>query len=178
MNDDYAEITARDTVRIERLLPGSLQRVWDYLTVGDLRAQWLAGGDMPERTDADFALRFHNNALTDDANPPEKYRGRGGPHALPCRVTVWEPPHRLAYRWGEDGDEASEVLFELESRGDGVHLLLTHTRLPAHHMASVAAGWHTHLGILIARLSGDAPSGFWRTHTRLEADYAQRLAND
>ena len=42
-------------------------------------------------------------------------------------------------------------------------------------MLSVAAGWHTHLGILQARLDGSEPPGFWRTHTRLESEYAQRI---
>lgn len=31
------------TVRLERLLPGPVERVWDYLTQPDLRRTWLAG---------------------------------------------------------------------------------------------------------------------------------------
>lgn len=43
-------------------------------------------------------------------------------------------------------------------------------------MLSVAAGWHTHLDILADRLAGRTPEGFWRRHTRLEAEYARRLS--
>ena len=38
----YGELIEPATVRIERMLPGPIERVWDYLTDSDLRAQWLA----------------------------------------------------------------------------------------------------------------------------------------
>ena len=31
------------TVKMERLLPGPVERVWAYLTESDKRARWLAG---------------------------------------------------------------------------------------------------------------------------------------
>jgi hypothetical protein len=42
-------------------------------------------------------------------------------------------------------------------------------------MIGVAAGWHAHIGIPVDRLNGRAPQSFWPTHTRLEADYAERI---
>ena len=47
---DYGVRTAPDTVRIERLLPGPIERVWQYLTDPQLRAQWFAGGELEPRT--------------------------------------------------------------------------------------------------------------------------------
>jgi hypothetical protein len=72
--------------------------------------------------------------------------------------------------------EHSEVRFELTPRDDMVLLEVTHRRLARRdEMLSVAAGWHTHLSILAGRLSGRTPAGFWSTHTRLEAEYEQRI---
>jgi uncharacterized protein YndB with AHSA1/START domain len=45
--DDYGALTEPATLHIERLLPGPIERVWAYLTEGDLRRRWLASGDMP-----------------------------------------------------------------------------------------------------------------------------------
>jgi hypothetical protein len=42
-------------------------------------------------------------------------------------------------------------------------------------MVRVGSGWHTHLGILLDRLSGREPRPFWSTHARLEAEYDRRL---
>ena len=41
--NDLATATATDTVRLERLLPGPIERVWAYLTEPDKRATWFAG---------------------------------------------------------------------------------------------------------------------------------------
>lgn len=172
---DYGVRTAPDTVRVERLLPGPIERVWDYLTVGELRAQWLAGGDMEQRVGGGVELQFHNSALTeDDDAPPEKYAKHDNAR-VGGTITEIDPPRLLAYTWGEE-EGSSHVRFELSRQGDQVRLVVTHSRLPGRDdMLSVAAGWHTHLDILRDRMSGRTPEGMWRTHTRLEAEYAQRL---
>jgi uncharacterized protein YndB with AHSA1/START domain len=43
--DDYGVLTGTDTLTIQRRLPGPIERVWAYLTDGELRRQWLAAGD-------------------------------------------------------------------------------------------------------------------------------------
>lgn len=48
---DYGEVVEPGTVRIERLLPGPIERVWAYLTDVDKRATWLAGGLLEQVTD-------------------------------------------------------------------------------------------------------------------------------
>ena len=88
------------------------------------------------------------------------------------RITVCEPPRRLGYTFAAD----SEVLFELTPKADKVRLVVTHSRIASHAMmTSVSAGWHTHLDILAASLEGREPESFWAKHTRLEAEYDQRL---
>ncbi|QNP41889.1 SRPBCC family protein [Lysobacter solisilvae (ex Woo and Kim 2020)] len=174
---DYGVRTAPDTVRIERLLPGPIERVWRYLTDPELRAQWFAGGDIEPRTGGHLDLRFHNSALTEnDDPPPPKYAAHAGEFHMQCTVTEFDPPHVLGFTFGS-GESPSQVHIELTARGDEVQLLLVHSRLATRDgMLSVSAGWHAHLNILRDRMSGRTPDGLWRTHTRLEAEYAQRLA--
>ena len=45
----YGERIDETTVRFERLLPGPIERVWQYLTDGDKRAKWLCGGEKKPR---------------------------------------------------------------------------------------------------------------------------------
>ncbi|MEZ0470301.1 SRPBCC family protein [Luteimonas salinilitoris] len=177
MNDAYAELTASDTVRIERLLPGPIERVWAWLTEPDKRRQWLAGGGMELRVGGAVELRFRHAELSPVQGPvPERYREmHENGHVNHGRVTTCDPPRRLAYTWGDTGDDASEVAFELSPQGDRVLLVLTHRRLQRSDMASVASGWHAHLCILLDRLHDRLPANFWIAHTRLEREYAKRL---
>lgn len=174
---DYGTLHAPDTVRIERLLPGPLHRVWRYLTEADARAQWLAGGDMDLRPGGRVDLVFRNDALsTEPSAPPPKYAHLTGEHRLTGRIIACEPMRLLAFTWSEAPD-ASEVRFDLEEEGEHVRLTVTHRRLASQGaILSVSAGWHAHLDILRERLNGAAPSAFWPRHTALEAEYGARLA--
>lgn len=175
--DDYGTVTAPDAVRIERLLPGPIERVWDYLVEPRLRATWLAAGAFESRVGGRVELLFDHATLTpDDDAPPPKYADLRDGARMAGRITQFDPPHRLAYTWGEAEGADSHVLFELVPRGERVQLVVTHTRLPSREqMLSVAAGWHAHLDILRDRLDARAPQGFWRRHTALEADYERRI---
>lgn len=176
--NDYLVAPTTDSLRAERLLPGPLERVWSYLTDSQLRSQWLAGGEMQLQVGGDVEHNFHNSELTkNDDEPPEKYRDGGCPVNMHGRITVCEPMHLLGYTWGEGSADPSEVRFELTARGKQVLLVVTHSRLARRDARlSVAAGWHTHLDILAARLEAREPEGFWRRHTQLEAEYDQRIA--
>lgn len=176
----YGNLVTEDTIRFERLLPGPIERVWAYLTESDKRALWLAEGPMALVIGGDIALHFRNADLSqDDDRAPEKYRDYENCGSVFGRITRCEPPFRLNYTWtdlpGDIDAEDSEVGFELTIEGDRVRLVLIHRRLHAHELLSVAGGWHTHLGILEDRLTDRAPRPFWRTHTRTEAEYAERL---
>jgi uncharacterized protein YndB with AHSA1/START domain len=47
-----------DTVQFERLLPGPIDVVWEYLTVPDRVASWLAHADIEPRTGGAASLQW------------------------------------------------------------------------------------------------------------------------
>ena len=170
VDDGYAILTAPDTVRLQRWLPGPIERVWAYLTEGDLRRRWLAAGDMELRIGAPFELVWRNDELTDP--PGTRPAGFGSEHRMTCRITELDPPRRLAFSWQGSGD----VSFDLEPRDDGVLLTVTHQRLPDRGtMLMVGAGWHMHQAILVARATGGRSAAFWDGWVRLRGDYDRRL---
>ena len=68
--DDYGKVIAPGTVRLERLLPGPIERVWDYLTDSQKRGMWLAAGAMELRVGGRVEHIFRNGALTENDDPP------------------------------------------------------------------------------------------------------------
>lgn len=173
MNDDHGVLTAPDTVRIERLLPGSIDRVWAWITEEDKRALWLARGTVELRVGGRVELTFRHSELTHaDDHPPAKYADMADHAELRGQVTACEPPHLLAHTWGGQG----EVRYELSEAAGGVRLVITHLHLSGRDdVLSVSAGWHAHLALLVAQLQGREPPRYWQLHTRLEAEYAARL---
>lgn len=173
----HAERLGTDRIRLQRLLPGPIERVWAYLTEPELRATWLADGAMDLKTGGDVELVFRNSSLTGHADdrPPARYAELAGAVSMHGRITACKPPQLLAYTWAEGDDGCSEVRFQLSAEGDEVRLVVEHSRLGAREaLLSVSGGWHTHLDILVDRLAGRTPAPFWQTHDRLEAEYAQR----
>jgi uncharacterized protein YndB with AHSA1/START domain len=175
-SQEFGVATAPDTVRLERRLPGPVERIWAYLTDSELRGKWLATGAMEPRVGGRVELHFEHARLSEVIESvPAKYAGQEVSDVA-GRVVRWEPPRVLAYTWGESHGGESEVTFELTPLGDEVQLVVTHRRLANRdQMTSVAAGWHAHLGILIDHRAGRPPKGFWETHTHLEAEYDRRL---
>ena len=166
---DYATVTAPRTVRLQRLLPGPVERVWAYLTQSDLRRQWLAAGDMDLQVGAPFELTWHNDTLTDP--PGARPEGFGTEHRMQSRITELDPPRRLAFTWG-----GGEVTFELEPRGNQVLLTLVHAGISDRsNMVMIGAGWHMHLDVLAARAGGTACEPFWDGWLRLRDEYEQRI---
>jgi uncharacterized protein YndB with AHSA1/START domain len=162
-------------LRIERLLPGPPERIWAYLTESGKRALWLAGGPMGDAAGGKVELRFRHADLSAEKDPPARYGEYKEGHAVHGTLLRCEPMRVLSYTWG-DGGEDSRVTFELVPKGEEVLLIVTHERLRSRDgMASVAAGWHAHLGILLDRLEGREPRGFWTAHGTLEAEYARLL---
>ncbi len=175
--DAYGELLNDSTVRFVRLLPGPIERVWSYLIEGEKRAKWLCGGGTEAAVGGGIELEFHNASLSsaEDTPPPEKYKDMPEKVAFSGKVTQCDPPSVFAHTW-EFHEEFSEVCYELEEQGDKVLLTLTHTRLSSSDdVLSVSGGWHTHLDILVAILNGQEPLPFWKTHTEIEAQYADRL---
>jgi uncharacterized protein YndB with AHSA1/START domain len=174
---DYGVVTAPDTVRLERLLPGPIERVWSYLTDSEKRGQWLATGEMALEVGGRVEHVFNNSALTGhDDPPPPKYAKYDKETTMHGRITACNPPKLLAYTWNESSGEPSQVTFELSRQADKVRLVLTHSRLATRDdMIGVSAGWHAHVDVLIDRLNNEQPESFWPMYTRLEAVYEKRI---
>src|SRR5271154_4355695 len=169
----HAVLPEPATLTIQRFLPGPIERVWSYLTESDLRRQWLAAGQMEMKVDAPFELVWRNSELT---NPPGKRpEGFGDEHRMESRITELDQPRRLAFTWGKG---SGDVSFELEPRGERVLLTVIHRRLPDRGMKlGVSAGWHAHLDLLAARLTGREPEPFWDGWSRLKTEYDRRIPN-
>jgi uncharacterized protein YndB with AHSA1/START domain len=179
---ELARLIGPGAARIERRLPGPIDRVWAYLTDPELRGRWLAPGPMEGRVGGRVELRFRHADLSREPDTvPERYREvaeRG--HVMHGVVTAYDPPRRLRYTWHEDVEDATEVTFDLEDLADGsVRLVITHRRLDGRdELVSVASGWHTHLQILVEHLGGREPPPFWRTHVEIEPAYEGLFARD
>lgn len=168
--DAYGVLTEPATLKIQRLLPGPVERVWAYLTQGELRRQWLAAGRMEMKVGAPFEFVWRNDELS---NPPAQ-RPTGFPeeHRMQSRITQLDPPHELSFTWEGSGD----VSFLLEQRGNEVLLTVIHRRLPDREtLLKVAGGWHMHLDVLIARATGKEPTPFWDGWSRLKQEYDRRM---
>lgn len=169
--NDYGTLIEPATLKIERRLPGSLERVWSYLTDGELRRQWLAAGDMTLEAGSSFELVWRNDELTDP--PGMRPDGFSCEHHMKSRILEVNPPHKLVFTWGENG----EVSFDLKEDGGKVLLTIVHQRLSDRNTSlMVGAGWHMHLNVLRSKLSGEKSEPFWDGWTRLKAEYNGRFA--
>ena len=159
------------TIRFERLLPGPVERVWEFLADSDKRGKWFAWGEMEPKVGSEFVLRFHHAELSANQAPvPEKWKAIEDGHvSQPLKVIRFEPPKVLAFSWA---DGSSEVTFELTPKGDRTLLVLTHRRVPdLAAMVGTAGGWHSHLRMLVDRVAGTEPPAFWAVHAENDGLY-------
>ena len=167
--DAYGVLIEPATLKIQRLLPGPIERIWAYLTNSDLRRQWLAAGQMEMKVGAPVELVWRNDELTDPRGqrPP----GFSDERRMQSRITELDPPRKLAIAWDGSGD----VSFELEPKGKEVLLTMIHRGLPDRgSLLGVGAGWHMHLDVLVARATGTEPEPFWDGWNRLHKEYDRR----
>ena len=169
---EYGVVTEPRTIRMERLLPGPIERVWDYLTNSAKRGKWFATGKMDLRVGGQIEFFFHHADLSVEKTPPAKHKDKVSGASMQGTITACEPPRLLGFKFGSAG----EVTFELTPKGKDVLLVLTHRHLADRKMmVSVSSGWHSHLAILTDVLNGDEPRPFWTTVTRMETEYEKRI---
>jgi uncharacterized protein YndB with AHSA1/START domain len=164
------------TVKLERLLPGPIERVWAYITESDKRAKWLCAGEFDLRVGGKVSLEFDNSRLSGDKDtaPPPKYK-EGGKGSFSGVITRLEPPRLLAHTWIWDSGD-TEVTYELTPRGKDVLLVIVHRRVQGRDLqTSVMSGWDVHTGILEDLLKGVEPRLFWKTQSQLEKEYGAAL---
>jgi hypothetical protein len=89
-------------------------------------------------------------------------------------VLRFEPPHVLAFEWGEE-----RFSFDLQADGDGTLLTFVHVFADRDRAANYASGWHFHFERLGAHLEGEpvpeADAGYL---VELNDRYAEQLGLD
>ncbi|MEP1032390.1 SRPBCC family protein [Ekhidna sp.] len=174
MMNKYGKLVAPTTLQFERLLPGPIERVWDYLTDAEKRAKWFCGGSTGLSPEDEIKFIFYNSQLGSPTKPtPEKYKDYGDGFESKAVVIRSEKPNLFVIEW------EGVVTFALIEDGEMVKLTLTHEKLQDLKETRVGtlAGWHTHLDILVDQLNNRESKGFWSTHMDFEDEYASRLTN-
>ena len=158
------------TLQFVRILPGPIEKVWDYLADAKKRGEWFASGPLPAKVGESFEMRFKHSDLSPHsaAPPPQMAEMDKNGHTSRNVLLAFEPPHRLAFTFGGEKDPAkvSEVEFRLSQEGEPadnkVRLTLTQSKIANEDIADgVSVGWHSHLDILQSRAEGTAPPAFW-----------------
>lgn len=167
----YGKLIKSNTLQFERLLPGTIDQVWELITDAEKRALWFAGGPTDLQPGGKMQLVFKNSQFSPPDPVPEKYKDYGDGFVSEATVLKCKAPHLFEIEW------EGVVRFELENAGDQVKLTLTHEKLQDSKEVRVGtlSGWHTHLDILNDRLQGKDPKKFWPVHMQLEEDYGQRI---
>jgi uncharacterized protein YndB with AHSA1/START domain len=157
------------TVKLERRLPGPIERVWSYITDSQKRSTWLAAGEFDLRVGGKIRLEFDNAKLSKGQVPEtRKSRGQGAFEGI---ITRLDAPRLLTHTW-KWGDGDTEVTYELTPKGHEVLLVITHRRLRKEVWTGVLGGWDVHTAILGDVLAGKEPRSFWHEHDRIEKEYA------
>ncbi len=133
-----------DAIRVQRRYDHPIERVWDAVTTPEGLAEWFPAPVRFEGDVADFG--------------DEK-----------GKVLAFEPPHRLAFTWGDD-----QLEFELRTEGDGTVFVLTHTFSDRAGAASFASGWENCLQVLSLVLAGKPlpePDKFEARHEELVREF-------
>jgi uncharacterized protein YndB with AHSA1/START domain len=168
-NERHGVLAPDKTLRIQRRLPGPIERVWSYLTDADLRRQWLASGTMPLQAGASFELVWRNDVLSNSA--AERPEGFPEESRATCQFIEVDPPRRMRYIWPGVG----EVSMELEAVDADVLLTLTHRQLVGDRLIlNVSAGWHAHLARLVGILENTEVPSLWATWKKLRTEYEER----
>lgn len=171
--NNYGKLIDTNALQFERILPGPIERVWEYLVDGSKRALWFAGGSTDLVPNGKMELIFRNSQLGSVPEPtPEKFREFGDGYVSEAIVLKISKPNLLVIQW------EGIVTFELKETDDGlVQLILTHEKLKEDPNTRIQtlAGWHTHLNILDNRLNNQEVNGFWSMYNKLESEYDQQI---
>ncbi|RZT19926.1 uncharacterized protein YndB with AHSA1/START domain [Kribbella sp. VKM Ac-2569] len=135
-------------IRIERVLPATIGRVYDAWTRADLLVQWYCPNPKLE-------LKVQADVRTGGSYVVEM-----GPHVVRGTYLEVDPPNRLVFSWKWDGteDEPTRVEVELSETLDGTRMLLSHTGFAnAEDAANHRMGWDPEVLRLVELLNVRQP---------------------
>jgi uncharacterized protein YndB with AHSA1/START domain len=137
------EIIPESAVRVVRLLPSPVEKVWPMLTETKRLPEWYGEGTIEPREGGKVQLM--------------------GGHIRGV-VTGWWQHSLLAYTWNvfDPGESVSRypisyLELALAREDKAVKLTLTHRPVPANFQKQTAMGWHTMLDLVEAGLNGECP---------------------
>jgi len=129
------------TLRFERHLAHSPERIWAALTESAQLAQWFMAGTLEPRRGG--RLRLDSGE-------------KGGTLG---EVLAWDPPRLLTYSWVRDGGAGARSLVRWklhpDGTGDSTLLVLEHRELDRATASDYGAGWHDFLDRLPHHLDGE-----------------------
>lgn len=168
--NDRAIMTGPMRLEIHRVLNAPIERVWHYLTDGELRKLWFCGGSTATAPGGAIELAFDHRRLS-AAGPPERYADSNVAN-MHGEILVYEKPTKLKFTWNEMHVEGtSTVTILLKDLGDQTGLHLIHEGLVPEIQPGVRGGWHAHLDLLVDLMNGRPPRDFWIHFNALEAAY-------
>jgi uncharacterized protein YndB with AHSA1/START domain len=137
MASQTAETGAIPTLQVRRTIRAPRQRVFDAWTKPEELRRWHAPGALTvSHVEVDFrsggAYRIHMRA-------PD-----GTEHRVSGVYQAIEPPKKVVYTWGWDGDHPvkhSVVTVEFIDRGDSTEVVLTHAIAHDQERANHEKGW-------------------------------------
>lgn len=171
--NEFGKLINGNTLEFKRILPGSLEQVWEYIVDDHKRSLWFAGGPTDLAPEGKMDLIFNNSQLSEIPDPtPDKYKDFGDGFKSIATILEVKKPYLLVIDW------EGIVRFELAELSEGkIELTLTHEKLQdgKDYRIGTFAGWHTHLNILVDRFNRNQVKGFWQVHMQLEKEYGKRL---
>ncbi len=131
---------AKLVLRIARTFDAPIERVFEAWVSEEVMKRWFHADPDWETPLAEVDLRVGGTVRIVMRNPEN-----GAAWGARGRYTAVEPPHRLAFTWIWDHDQANPQMIELEfSEHEGrTTVLMTNSAIPTDEMrADQQGGWH------------------------------------
>jgi uncharacterized protein YndB with AHSA1/START domain len=146
------EVKDIPTVQVRRTIRARQQRVFDAWTTAEELTRWHAPGPLTVSL-AEVDLRVGGRFRIHMREPDGKEHRVSGVYQLV------DPPNKLVYSWGWDGDHVvkeSTVTIEFLKRGDATEVVITHAIAGATERANHEKGWIAILDKLVTTYQGAA----------------------
>lgn len=145
-----ANASASVALEVRRVLPVTPEAVFAAWTQAEALGAWFAP------TDDMTTVVHHLDARAGGSYRIEMRSVDGTRYVVRGTYTEFDAPHRLAFTWAWEGQDAEESLVELQLRsaGAGCELVLRHSRFAAEASRDGhLQGWEGSLGRLFAVLT-------------------------